>query len=83
LESRVRPLSVQFLGYDFLDFFVVRIVFEMLFMNGVSDSFGVAAALSDAALGERTGESEVADEDLTVLVDQDVSWLEIPVDNIA
>lgn len=62
-----------------------RVVFlgQVLLADGVSYPLGAATSLANAAIWQATSDSIVANLDVAFVIDQNISRLEIPMDNIS
>ena len=61
-----------------------RVVFlgQVLLADGVSYPLGAATSLANAAIWQATSDSIVANLDVAFVIDQNISRLEIPMDNL-
>lgn len=76
-------IILYFLDDNLLQLFRVVFLGQVLLADGVSYPLGAATSLAKAAIWQAAGDSIVANLDVALVIYQNISWLEIPMNNIS
>jgi hypothetical protein len=84
------PLTDTLLNFDFVnlnsdhifDLLFIHFIFQLLLINRISNSFRISTAFTDGATWQTPGLIYMGKHDLTVFIDQDILWFDVPQDDI-